>query len=172
MPTHRYTATVEWTGNTGRGTVDYRSYRRDHVVRIAGKPDLLGSSDLSPDRDIRRHHPDELLVVALSACHMLWYLHLCSTSGVVVTEFVDEATGTLEIGRDGSGRFTNATLHPRIRLAAGDPTLARELHHRAHERCFIANSVNFPVEVEPVIEVNAPAVPLPHPGSAAKRPQS
>lgn len=151
-PAHRYAVTVEWTGDEGVGTRDYRSYRRDHVVRVRGKPDLAGSSDPEFRGDARRHNPEELLVAALSACHMLSYLHLCAVNAVVVTGYTDDAEGTMETDADGGGRFTGVTLRPRVRIASGDPGRALELHELAHRRCFIASSVNFPVRHAPTVE--------------------
>ncbi len=149
---HRYACTVTWTGNLGSGTREYGGYSRDHTIEVEGKPPILGSSGLSPRSDERRHNPDDLLVAALSSCHMLWYLHLCSEAGIVVSAYRDQAEGTLELGADGSGRFTAATLRPHVRLQAGDPEVALRLHDAAHRRCFIANSVNFPVRCEPAVE--------------------
>ena len=147
-PTHRYRATVRWTGNLGDGTRTYRGYSRDHVIEVDGKPPILGTSSLAAGQDPSRHSPDDLLVAALSACHMLWYLHLCSEAGVVVRSYVDAAEGTLELGRDGGGRFVDAVLRPRVVLEAGPVELARRLHEEAHRRCFVANSVIFPVRCE------------------------
>lgn len=147
--THHYALTMEWTGNLGTGTDHYRSYRRDHVIRIAGKPELLGSADPTFRGDPARHNPEDMLVAALSACHMMSYLHVCALNGVVVTAYVDNATGTMETMSDGSGRFLEVTLHPNVKVR--DETMipkAIELHHKAHELCFIANSVNFPVRCE------------------------
>lgn len=147
--THHYALTMEWTGNLGTGTDHYRSYRRDHVIRIAGKPELLGSADPTFRGDPARHNPEDMLVAALSTCHMMSYLHVCALNGVVVTAYVDHATGTMETSSDGSGRFLEVTLHPNVKVR--DETMipkAIELHHKAHELCFIANSVNFPVRCE------------------------
>jgi organic hydroperoxide reductase OsmC/OhrA len=156
MPRDRvYRCRVRWTGNLGTGTREYRGYSRDHAIEIEGKPTILGSSGLSPRSDEHRHNPDELLVAALSSCHMLWYLHLCSESGVVVTAYADEAEATLSVQADGSGRFTAAILRPRVRIELGDPERARALHEVAHRRCFVANSVNFPVACEPTVETDA-----------------
>jgi organic hydroperoxide reductase OsmC/OhrA len=153
MPSsHVYRARVRWTGNLGEGTREYRGYSRDHSIEVEGKPTILGSSGISPRSDAARHSPDDLLVASLSACHMLWYLHLCSNAGITVTSYVDEAEGTLETGPDGAGRFTGATLRPRVVLSVGSTDLARRLHEDAHKKCFIANSVNFPVACDPVIE--------------------
>lgn len=146
---HNYTLTMEWTGDQGTGTDHYRSYKRDHVIRIAGKPDLLGSSDPTFRGDPTRHNPEDLLVAALSACHMMSYLHVCVMNGVVVTGYVDDATGSMETFPDGSGRFVEVTLHPRVTVRdASMIEKANQLHHKAHELCFIANSVNFPVRCE------------------------
>jgi organic hydroperoxide reductase OsmC/OhrA len=150
--THVYRATIRWTGNTGAGTRDYRGYRRDHTIEVDGRPPILATSGLSPGSDPTRHTPDDLLVAALSACHMLWYLHLCSEAGVVVISYSDNAEGTLEISRDGGGRFVSATLRPQVSVTEGSVEVAHRLHEEAHRRCFVANSVNFPVRCEPVIE--------------------
>jgi organic hydroperoxide reductase OsmC/OhrA len=152
---HRYEATVVWTGDDGVGTRDYTAYRRDHVIRFPGKPDLPGSSDLSYRGDPTRYNPDQLLVASLSACHMLWYLHLAAVGGVVVRGYEDRADGTLVLDADGGGRFTEVVLRPRVQIGPGDVARARALHEEAHRRCFIANSVNFPVRHEPEIEVVA-----------------
>lgn len=143
---HSYAIQVEWTGDRGTGTDHYRSYKRDHVIRIAGKPDLFGSSDPTFRGDPSRHNPEDMLVAALSACHMMSYLHVCAINGVVVTAYIDNATGTMETLPDGSGRFLEVALHPEVTVRDADMAAkAEELHHRAHELCFIANSVNFPV---------------------------
>jgi organic hydroperoxide reductase OsmC/OhrA len=163
---YRYRTRVRWTGNLGSGTREYRGYRRDHSLEVDGKPPILATSGLAPGSDPARHNPDELLVAALSSCHMLWYLHLCSEAGVVVVAYVDEAEGTLETGRGGSGRFVEAVLRPRVTLAEGSPEVARRLHEEAHARCFVANSVNFPVRCEPTIEPARPGSGPAGPSSA------
>ncbi len=153
--THRYALRLDWTGNLGTGTSNYRAYARDHVLSAPGKPDIAGSSDPNFRGDAARWNPEELLVASLSACHQLWYLHLCSTHGIVVTGYTDDAEGEMAEQADGGGEFTSVTLHPRVTISAGDPDKARELHHEAHRLCFIARSVNFPVGCEPTIEVRA-----------------
>jgi organic hydroperoxide reductase OsmC/OhrA len=150
--THSYTAAVTWRGNLGTGTSDYRSYERAHSISGAGKPEIAGSSDPGFHGDETRWNPEELLVASLSACHMLWYLHLASVAGVVVTDYADEAEGTMEESGGGEGRFVLAVLRPRVSIAPGsDAVRARELHRDAHAKCFIAQSVNFAVECEPEI---------------------
>ena len=150
---HRYAVDVRWTGNLGRGTADYRAYARSHEISVAGRAAIPGSSDPAFRGDAARYNPEELLVAALSACHMLWYLHLCADAGIVVREYEDAASGTMIETADGGGRFREVVLRPRIAVDPGaDATVAARLHERAHELCFIANSVNFPIRVEPRIE--------------------
>ena len=143
---HQYQLTTEWTGNTGRGTISYQGFERSFVIDIPGKPAIDGSSDPAFRGDRSRHNPEELLLASLSSCHMLWYLHLCSEAGIVVTGYTDDATGTMYETSNGSGRFKHATLHPSVTVSdAGMREKALLLHKKANEMCFIANSVNFPV---------------------------
>lgn len=143
---HHYKLTVRWTGNTGTGTSSYRSYERSHSILVEGKPQIDGSSDPAFRGDKSRHNPEEMLLSALSTCHMLSYLHVCTTHGVVVTGYIDEATGTMAETPDGGGHFTEVTLYPVVTVADSSMIgLANQLHERANALCFIANSVNFPV---------------------------
>ena len=151
---HRYALTVTWTGNTGDGTATYRGYRRTHTVTADGPPELLGSADRTFHGDRERWNPEQLLLASLAQCHMLSYLHVCVDAGVVVTHYVDRATGSMRTETDGGGRFTEVVLHPAVTVA--DDTMveaAGEAHHRAHKLCFISNSVNFRVRHEPVVGV-------------------
>lgn len=157
---HGYQVGVRWTGNLGVGTAGYRAYARNHEVTAAGKPVLLGSSDAAFRGDASRWNPEELLVAALSQCHLLAYLHLCAEVGVVVTEYEDRATGVMVTDAEGGGRFTEVTLRPVVTvLAEGMSQAAQELHGPAHERCFIASSVNFQVGCDPSVLVNRLASP-------------
>ena len=151
MPkTHRYETTVTWTGNTGSGTIGYRDYERSHVISAAGKPAIPGSSDPAFRGDPASWNPEELLVASLSQCHMLSFLHRCSAAGVVVTGYRDRPIGTMTETADGGGYFTEVVLRPEVSFAEPDDAgRADALHHRAHELCFIANSVNFRVRCEP-----------------------
>lgn len=154
MKQHTYHVRIDWTGNDGDGTKTYRSYRRDHTITAAGKPPLPGSSDPAFRGDPARYNPEDLLVASLSACHMLWYLHLCAVNQVNVLAYVDNAAGEMTESADGGGAFTRVTLAPRVTIAAnGDPSRARTLHDEAHHLCFIARSVNFPVDLAPEIIV-------------------
>jgi organic hydroperoxide reductase OsmC/OhrA len=148
---HHYQVDVVWTGNRGSGTSDYRAYDRAHEITVPGsaKPALPCSSDPAFRGDPARWNPEELLVASLSACHQLWYLHLCAEAGVTVTEYADHATGVMAEGADGGGAFIGVTLHPVVTVTPdSDVERALALHDRAHALCFIANSANFPVTHE------------------------
>ncbi len=148
---HHYAVRVQWQGNLGSGTSNYRSYSRDNLVTTQGKPPSEGSSDPACRGSLERWNPEELMVAALSQCHLLSYLHVAATNGIVVTAYEDDAIGTMQQTRNGGGHFTSVTLRPVVTISAGDPELALTLHREASEKCFIAASVNFPVLHEPVI---------------------
>lgn len=151
---HEYTVQVKWTGNRGSGTSSYRAYSRDHEILADGKRPVPGSADPAFRGDPTRYNPEDTLVSSLSACHMLWYLHLCADAGIQVTDYVDDAWGVMMQDADGGGRFERVVLRPRIVITAEEHRdRALELHARAHKLCFIANSVNFPVECEPELRV-------------------
>lgn len=149
---HQYPVQVRWTGNTGAGTRDYRAYQRAHECSAPGKPVIPGSSDPAFRGDTTRYNPEELLVMALSSCHMLWVLHLCAVEGIIVTTYEDSASGTMVETADGGGHFSEVVLRPRV-TCAPETDLSRlpAMHERAHHLCFIANSVNFPVRCEPQV---------------------
>lgn len=150
---HEYDVTVQWCGNRGTGTSGYRDYGREHLIQATGKADIAGSSDPAFRGDAGRWNPEELLLASLSACHKLWYLHLCADAGLRVLRYTDWAHGVMRDDAAG-GRFVVAVLRPQVTLSAeGDVALAQRLHHVAHEKCYIANSVNFAVQCEPTIEV-------------------
>lgn len=147
---HRYALTVRWTGNLGEGTASYRGYSRDHDIDIVGLPTLKGSADPTFHGDRTRYNPEQLLLAALSQCHMLSFLHVAVKHGVVVTGYEDNAEGLMKLNRDGSGQFESVTLKPNVTIA--DPQhapLIPQLHHEANNVCFIARSVNFPVLHQP-----------------------
>ena len=153
---HHYASHLSWTGNKGVGTADYRAYDRDHVLSAPGKPEIPGSSDPTFRGNPQRYNPEELLVSSLSACHMLWFLHLAAVNGVVVTAYEDNAEGTMVETPDGGGHFTLVVLHPVVTVT--DPSMAEKamaLHHDAHKLCYIASSMNFPVEHRPQIRASA-----------------
>jgi organic hydroperoxide reductase OsmC/OhrA len=146
-PNHHYKLTLKWTGNKGSGTSGYRTYDRNHEILIEGKTTLLGSADPSFHGDKTVHNPEDLLLASLSACHMMSYLHVCIKAGIVVTDYIDNATGIMVVNPDGSGRFIEVTLNPIVTITdESQLTKANELHQEANKLCFIANSVNFPVK--------------------------
>jgi organic hydroperoxide reductase OsmC/OhrA len=124
------------------------------VISAEGKPPVQGSSDPAFRGVAAKYNPEELLVSSLSACHMLWYLHLCAESGVIVLKYLDQASGSMQETPEGGGRFTEVVLRPAVIIKRGcDVRVAERLHERAHRLCFIAASVNFPVKCEPHLRV-------------------
>jgi organic hydroperoxide reductase OsmC/OhrA len=161
MRTHRYQITNRWTGNLGAGMSNYRAYSRSHELATPAKAaPIPGTSDPLFRGDPARYNPEELLLGALSACHMLWALHWCADAGIVVTEYVDDARGEMVERGDGAGEFTRAVLQPRMSITdASRVEDALAIHARVHEVCAIARSVNFPVECKPVVAVTAGGSP-------------
>lgn len=154
---HIYKLTAVWTGNTGNGTKNVRAYERSHTVSIGGKPDLFLTTDNPAVGDKSKLNPEDLLVTAISSCHMLSYLYVCAMEGVVITAYTDHATGTMIENERGGGRFKEVILNPVFYVA--DESMvekAIELHHKAHEICYIANSVNFEVKCNPTCKTESP----------------
>lgn len=147
---HTYQAITRWTGNIGSGTSSYLNYERSHTIHVAGKADIIASSDVAFLGDPTKHNPEDLLVSSLSSCHMLWYLHLCAVSGIIVVEYVDHAVGIMTENSNGGGKFKEVILNPLVTVT--DKKMvdkANNLHKKANELCYIANSVNFPVSHKP-----------------------
>ena len=143
---HHYAVSLLWTGNRGSGTSDYRAYGRDHVLSAEGKHSIEASADRTFHGDADRWNPEELLLAALSQCHMLSYLHVAASRGIIVTDYTDAAVGTMRQTADGGGHFTSATLRPVVTVASADMVeAALDAHREASGKCFIASSVNFPV---------------------------
>lgn len=150
---HLYKAKINWTGNLGAGTSEYTAYSRNHEVSgDGGKEIIKASADTIYRGEASRYNPEELLLAAIAGCHMLWYLHLCADAGVVVVDYEDETSGTLTETDDGNGKFSEATIHPKVTITKeSNKNVATVLHNEAHKFCFIANSMNFPVNVKPTI---------------------
>ena len=153
---HIYRTSLHWSAEGGEGTTSYKSFARTHRITARDKggkekPAILATSAF---HSLDHYNPDELLIGSLSSCHMLWYLHLCSESGVVVVDYRDEAEGVLRLDAKGEGKVERVTLRPLVAIASGNPEVARALHKDAHSKCFVAASVNFPVLCEPKIEVS------------------
>ena len=150
---HYFSAKLTWTGAAMGTTSSYESYSRDHLIEVPGKPPLAGSADKVFRGDSSRHNPEDLLVMSLSACHMLTYLAEAARAGVHVVAYSDEAGGTMQL-KDGRMRFTDVSLRPTLLIAKdSDPALAMRLHEKAHKHCFIANSVNFPISCDARVSV-------------------
>ena len=148
---HQYNINCRWTGNTGEGTSSYNSYQRSHLLSAKDKPEIAGSSDPAFRGDSSKYNPEELFLCSLSSCHMLWYLHLCSSHNIIVTNYEDDATGIME-ETDKGGYFTEVILYPRVSISnPAQIGLAKSLHTEANKHCFIANSVNFPVRHKPEV---------------------
>lgn len=151
---HHYSVRLEWQGNRGSGTSDYRAYGREHEIVAESKHPIAGSSDRVFHGDSDRWNPEELLVSALSQCHLLSYLHVAANHGVIVTSYTDVAIGTMEQTPDGGGHFVSVTLRPVVTVSSREMAdAAALLHAEASSKCFIAASVNFPVLHEPTILV-------------------
>ena len=147
---HTYTSRITWTGDRGQGTIGYKAYDRTWDIAVDGKKPIHCSNDPLLGGDPSKMNPEDLLLSALAACHMLWYLHYAAVEGIVVMGYADQPIGMGEVDRSGAGRFASATLHPQITLRKGSNLdKARAIHHQIHEVCFIARSVNFPVTYEP-----------------------
>ena len=153
MAQHEYTAAIRWTGDRGEGTKRYLGYDRTWDIETPGKPVVHCSNDPLLGGDPAKANPEDLLISALSACHMLWYLHLAHKAGIVVRGYEDRPVGLGETSPNGAGRFLSATLRPKITVERGaDLARADAIHGEIHEFCFIARSVNFPVRFEATYE--------------------
>jgi len=157
---HHYALRSTWTGNRGTGTSGYRDYDRAVTLSVTGKPDIAASSDKPFRGDRAKWNPEDLLLAALSECHLLSYLHACVQAGVVVVSYTDDATGTMVEDGAGGGAFREVVLHPVVEVAEESMVdAATAAHAQAHDWCFIANSVNFPVRHEPTVSAARAAGP-------------
>lgn len=147
---HNYAVSITWTGNKGTGTSGYTEYGRDFTLSADGKAALACSADVPFRGDGSKYNPEDMLLASISSCHMLWFFHLCADAGIVVTEYTDHATGVMVMVPETGGHFSEATLHPVVTVAdAAMVDKANSLHAAAHKKCFISNSVNFPIGIEP-----------------------
>ncbi|MDJ0612048.1 MAG: OsmC family protein [Rhizobiaceae bacterium] len=149
---HDFPSRIVWTGNRGTGTSAYRDYDRTWDMALEGKVVLSCSNDPLLGGDPSKYNPEDMMIASIASCHMLWYLHLCSQAGVTVVAYEDNPIGIGESEPDGTGRFLEAILKPKITITAeSDPEKALSLHDEIHKYCFIARSINFPVRYEPEI---------------------
>lgn len=151
---HFYELKIEWTGNLGTGTSDYRSYSRDHNLIFKDKQIIPGSSDPAFRGDPSKYNPEELFLSSIASCHMLWYLHFCADHGIIVSKYMDTPKGIMPVDKTGLGKFSEASLYPEVWISNSDQIeLAIELHYMAHQFCFISNSCNFPIRHFPSIHI-------------------
>ena len=143
---HLFKAAINWTSNQNQEQSQRKFYTKSHKIKIEGKPVLNVSAAKAFKGDPDLYNPEDLLLSSLVSCHMMSYLYVCSQNGIEVVEYSDNAEATLEVAPDGSGRFTEARLYPKVTIANPDKIQeALELHTKANQLCFIANSCNFPV---------------------------
>lgn len=160
-PMHMYRAAVVWCGNTGDGTRRYDGYGRAFDLTIEGKATLRGSADAAFRGDATLHNPEDMLLAAIASCHMLSYLALCARYRICVLDYVDRAVAFMRIDADGGGRFSEVALRPDVLLEDDARyALSIELHAQAHSLCFIANSCNFPIGIEPVSRIAGSTPPV------------
>ena len=151
MKNHEYYTMLTWTGNLGVGTKNYKSYSRNYRIDINNKIAIEGSSDPNFLGDMSKHNPEELLVSSISSCHMLWFLHLASSKGIIVLDYIDNAKGIMIENEDGSGYFESVTLNPIVTISdISKINETNDLHQQANKYCFIANSLNFKITHHPV----------------------
>ncbi|MBK9272048.1 MAG: OsmC family protein [Saprospiraceae bacterium] len=152
MKAIEYRLKLEWTGNLGKGTFGYTQYDRSYRVSMDGKPDLDLSADVHFRGEPNKYNPEEMLLMAVSSCHMLWYLHLCADAGVIVMNYIDRPEATLTFDQNGVGRMEGFVLKPEVSISPdSNASRAIELHKEANKRCFIANSLNVPIHHKPVV---------------------
>ena len=148
---HHYKLKVNWYGATDAGNENLRTYDRSHSVSLEGKPELHLTTDDGTVGDQSKLNPEELLVSAVASCHMLSFLYLCSRKKIVITSYEDNATGLLIERSKGKSGIEEVVLNPVFTVA--DDSMkekAVEMHHTAHDFCYIANSVNFEIKCNPV----------------------
>jgi organic hydroperoxide reductase OsmC/OhrA len=143
---HLFKAAINWTSDQNQEQSGRRFYSKSHQIKIEGKPVLDVSAAKAFKGDPELYNPEDLLLSSLVSCHMMSYLYVCVQNGIEVLEYSDHAEATLEVAPDGSGRFTEVRLYPKVKITDSDQIeLALELHTKANQLCFIANSCNFPV---------------------------
>jgi organic hydroperoxide reductase OsmC/OhrA len=134
---------------------DYKN-AKTHLSKIAGKPDLNISAAGEFKGQEDQYNPEDLLLSALSSCHMMSYFYVCQQQGIDIVDYKDNAIGTLELRPDFSGGFTKVQLNPVVTIS--NPSQERQsidLHKKAHELCFIANSVNFEISIVPIVAIKS-----------------
>lgn len=149
MTKHSFKATLNWPIPEQENV---RRSSKSHIISIEGKPDLAVSAAKAFKGDPTLYNPEDLLLSSLMSCHMMSYLYCCALEKIDVVSYKDNATAILETQSDGSGRIVKVMLHPEVQIAdANKIELAKSLHAKANQLCFIANSCNFEVEHSAVV---------------------
>jgi organic hydroperoxide reductase OsmC/OhrA len=149
---HLFKAKAFWSSD--RKNENIKSYSRSHTIAIEGKQVLNVSAAKAFKGDPTLYNPEDMLLGSLVSCHMMSYLYVCAQNGIEVLAYSDDAVATLEVAPDGSGRFTEVVLNPKVIIADSERIEeALALHKKANQLCFIANSCNFPILHNPGCEV-------------------
>lgn len=152
---HSYKLHINWTGNRGAGTYEYTAYDRKFTISAPEKEDILGSADPAFRGNKDRYNPEELLISSIASCHMLWYLHLAAANNVIVLDYQDDPSGTIEVKEFGLGSFQEVTLRPKVVITANsDAKVALHLHEESHQKCIIADAFKCKINIEPSIQVD------------------
>jgi organic hydroperoxide reductase OsmC/OhrA len=143
---HLFKAKLNWFSNEKVTDSTTRNYTKSHTIAIEGKEILNVSAAKAFKGDPQLYNPEDLLLSSVVSCHMMSYLYVCSQNGIEVLSYSDSAEATLEVLENGSGRFTEVRLYPKVTISQTEKiNEALSLHAKANELCFIANSCNFPI---------------------------
>ena len=143
---HLFKAKLDWFSNENKADSTTRNYTKSHTIAIEGKEILNVSAAKAFKGDPQLYNPEDLLLSSVVSCHMMSYLYVCSQNGIEVLSYSDAAEATLEVLENGSGRFTEVRLYPKVTISQSEKiNEALSLHAKANELCFIANSCNFPI---------------------------
>ena len=150
----KHYATIRWFASPGEN-FGKGQYSRGHSWNFDGLTNVAASASphivLMPWANPDAVDPEEAFVASAASCHMLFFLDFARRAGLIVTSYDDEAEGLMEKGADGKTRITRIILRPKIVYGGDEPdkSLVDEIHHKAHEACFIANSITSEIAIEP-----------------------
>ena len=151
---HQFSAKLDWSLRPKPNDFNGKWYIKNHTISFDQKEQLNVSAARAFKGDPLLHNPEDLLLSSLTSCHMMSYLYCFSINNINVISYTDNSEAILEVNQDGSGQITKVTLNPKVVITKNsDSNLAKELHQKANELCFIASSCKFPVEHFPLIIV-------------------
>mgnify|MGYP003670193837 CR=1 FL=1 len=144
---HIFKVSTNWSKKEGESTTSPRTYSRNHTIKIKGRAEVLKISAAKAFKgDDTLHNPEDLLLSAVSSCHMMSYFYVCSQNGVEVLSYTDNAQAFLEVDKNGKGQIAKVELYPEVIVSKPEMIeVAETLHQKANDLCFIANSCNFPI---------------------------